>query len=183
MTAPAPRWLLGIALLLPIALIGGVLAAAVLIRAQHPAPLPLVAVAAPAAGSPDCTRLLGALPTDLEGAGNESVPRRRLATPAPPGAVAWGEPPVVLRCGLARPAELTVSSRLLDISGVQFLALPPAQPGTDRPEGAAASSWVAVDRPVYVVVSLPPDAGSGPLQQIGEVIRRTLPRRDLDLSP
>lgn len=181
---PAPRWLLGIALLLPVALIAGVLLAAVLIRAQRPAPLPLAAVAAPAAGSPDCARLLGALPPDLEGDGNESVRRRQLAAPAPPGAAAWGEPPVVVRCGVARPAALTVSSRLLDISGVQFLALPsPGKSAAGQADGTAASNWVAVDRPVYVVVSLPPEVGSGPLQQIGELIRQTLQRRDLDLSP
>lgn len=183
MTAAAPpllpRWLLGIALVLPLTLIGGILLAATLIRAEPPAPLPLAAVAAPAAGSADCAHLLGALPPKLEGDGNESVRRRDLAAPVPPGTAGWGEPPVVVRCGLGRPAALTVTARLLDISGVQFLALP----APDRPDGAEASSWVAVDRPVYVVVSLPPDVGSGPLQQIAGVIRQTLPPRDLDLSP
>lgn len=176
---PVPRRLLGLALLLALALIGGVLLAAALIRAQRPAPLPLAAVPAPAAGSADCARLLGALPAELEGDGNESVHRRQVTAPAPPGSAAWGEPPVVLRCGLARPAALTPTARLLDISGVQFLPLPDA----GRPDGTGFSSWVAVDRPVYVVVSLPPDIGSGPLQQIAGVIGQTLPRRDLDLSP
>ncbi|MCA1677003.1 MAG: DUF3515 domain-containing protein, partial [Actinobacteria bacterium] len=101
---PAPRWLLGIALVLPIALIVGVLLAAAEVRGQRPAPLPLAAVPAPGADSPDCARLLAALPQDLEGVANESVPRRELAAPVPSGAAAWGEPPVVLRCGLGRPA-------------------------------------------------------------------------------
>jgi hypothetical protein len=78
---------------------------------------------------------------------------------------------VVLRCGLDRPAELTASSRLLGVSGVQFLEIP--KPG--------ASTWVAVDRPVYVVVDLPPTSGSGPLQQLATVIARTLPQRNLDI--
>ncbi|MGH4024922.1 MAG: DUF3515 domain-containing protein [Pseudonocardiaceae bacterium] len=189
---PAPRWVLGLALVLPIALIGGILLAAALIRDQPPAPLPLAAAPAPAAGSPECARLLDALPPALEGNGidgNGSVPRRELTAPVPPSAAAWGEPPVVLRCGLGRPAALTPTARLLDISGVQFLTLPdPDPPGAARsatggPDGTAARSWVAVDRPVYVVVSLPQDVGSGPLQQIAGVIRQTLPRRDLDLTP
>jgi hypothetical protein len=79
---------------------------------------------------------------------------------------------VVLRCGLNRPAELTATSRLLDISGVQFLEL----------TGPDTSTWVAVDRPVYLVVALPPTSGSGPLQQIATVIANTLPQRNVDVS-
>ncbi|MGH3753426.1 MAG: DUF3515 family protein, partial [Pseudonocardiaceae bacterium] len=75
------------------------------------------------------------------------------------------------RCGLGRPAGLTATSRLLAISGVQFLEIP--SPGT--------STWVAVDRPVYVVVAVPPVTGSGPLQQIATVIANTLPRHDVDV--
>jgi hypothetical protein len=77
----------------------------------------------------------------------------------------------VLRCGLDRPAELTASSRLLGISGVQFLEIP----------GGGMSTWVAVDRPVYITVALPPTSGSGPLQQLATVIARTLPERGLDI--
>lgn len=36
-------------------------------------------------------------------------------------------------------------------------------------------SYVAVDRPVYVVVTEPVDSGSGPLQQLSDVIRAALP--------
>lgn len=171
-----PRWILGIALALPVLLVVGVLIAAAVVRGQPPGPLPLANVPAPEAGSADCARLLAALPSELEGTGD----RRELAAPAPPGTAAWGEPPVVLHCGLARPAALTVSARLLDVSGVQFLGLPaPATPDTGP--ATEPSSWVAVDRPVYVVLTLPPQAGSGPLQQVAEVIAQTLPRREPDL--
>jgi hypothetical protein len=77
----------------------------------------------------------------------------------------------VLRCGLDRPAALTATSRLLMISEVQFLKLP--NPDT--------STWVAVDRPVYIVVDLPPITGSGPLQQVATVIADILPQRDVDI--
>ncbi|MGH3905315.1 MAG: DUF3515 domain-containing protein [Pseudonocardiaceae bacterium] len=173
---PPSRWLLGIALVLPVALIVGVLVAAAVVRSQRPGPLPLAAIPAPAADSPDCARLLAALPQELDGDADERVHRRQLPVPAPSGAATWGEPPVVLRCGLGKPAALTATSRLLAVSGVQFLALPaPQVPGTE------AGSWVAVDRPVYVMVTLPSEAGSGPLQQLAGVIAQTLPGRAVDV--
>ena len=169
--ADTPRWPLGIALALAVALVAGVLIAAAMVRNQPLGPLGLAPLPAPSAGSADCTRLLTALPEKLDGGEMGALERRQLAAPVPAGAAGWGEPPVVLRCGLDRPAELTATSRLLDISGVQFLEI--ANPGM--------STWVAVDRPVYVVVALPPTSGSGPLQQIATVISNTLPQRDVDV--
>lgn len=172
-TRPAgiPRWPLAIALALVVALVIGVLIAASLVRNQPLGPLNLAPVPAPAAQSADCTRLLAALPEQLDGGGLGALDRRQLRAPAPAGTGAWGEPPVVLLCGLDRPADLTVSSRLLDVSGVQFLEIP----------SGGMSTWVAVDRPVYVAVVLPPTSGSGPLQQLAVVIAHSLPPRGLDL--
>lgn len=169
--AGAPRWPLGIALALAVALVTGVIIAAAMVRNQALGPLGLAALPAPSAGSADCERLLAALPEKLDGGEMGALERRQLAAPVPAGAAGWGEPPVVLRCGLDRPAELTATSRLLDVSGVQFLEI--SSPGK--------STWAAVDRPVYVVVALPPTSGSGPLQQIATVIANTLPQRDVDV--
>ena len=36
-------------------------------------------------------------------------------------------------------------------------------------------SYVAVDRPVYVVLTAPVDAGSGPLQAVADAVRAALP--------
>jgi hypothetical protein len=173
-TGPAgiPRWPLGIALALAVALVVGVLIAAEVVREQPLGPLGLAVVPAPSADSMDCARLLAALPETLDGGDAGPLQRRSLTTPAPVGAAGWGEPPVVLRCGLDRPVELTATSRLLDVSGVQLLEL----------VGRGTSTWVAVDRPVYVVVALPPTSGSGPLQQLTAVIANTLPRRDVDVA-
>jgi hypothetical protein len=173
-TGPAgiPRWPLGIALALAVALVVGVLIAAEVVREQPLGPLGLALVPAPSADSMDCARLLAALPETLDGGDAGPLQRRSLTTPAPVGAASWGEPPVVLRCGLDRPVELTATSRLLDVSGVQLLEL----------VGRGTSTWVAVDRPVYVVVALPPTSGSGPLQQLTAVIANTLPRRDVDVA-
>jgi hypothetical protein len=154
-----------------VALVVGVLVIAAQLQSQPQGPVGLADVPAPAANSADCTRLLAALPEKLDGGGQGTLQRRRLAAPAPAGAAAWGEPPVVLRCGLDRPAELTATSRLLAVSGVQFLKL--LSPGT--------SGWVVVDRPVYIVVDLPPIIGSAPLQQIATVIADTLPQRTVNI--
>lgn len=167
----APRWPLGIALALVVALVVVVLVAASMVRHQAPGPLGLAAVPAPAADSTECTRLLGALPQELDGAELGVLRRRQLRAPGPAGVAGWGEPPVVLRCGLERPPELTATSRLLAISGVEFLEVP----------SSGMSTWVAVDRPVYIVVALPPRSGSGPLQQIATVILHTLPQQKVDI--
>lgn len=165
------RWPLAIALALVATLVVGVLIAASLVRNQPLGPLNLAAVPAPAAQSDDCRRLLTALPDHLDGGALGVLERRQLRAPVPAGAVAWGEPPVVLRCGLDRPADLTASSRLLDVSGVQFLEI----------HSGGISTWVAVDRSIYIAVALPPTSGSGPLQQIAVVIAHTLPSQGLDI--
>lgn len=167
-----PRWLLPITLALSVALVVGVLIAARVIGSSSPGPLALSAVPAPDAASPECRRLLDALPGELQ-TGSQTLPARELVEPGPPGAVAWGEPAIVLRCGIPRPAELTRSSRLLDVSGVSFLEL------SDQ----AATSWIVVDRDVYVALTAPAATGSGPLQQLSSTVSDTLPRREVDLTP
>jgi hypothetical protein len=132
-------------------------------------PLALVSIDAPDAGSPPCTALVEKLPLGLP-SGKDMLPRREIATPAPPAAVAWGDAqhdPVVLRCGLPRPAELTPSAQLRVISDVQWLQLP----------GSGSSTWVVVDRGVYVALTVPDDAGTGPLQDISTTVRDLLPKQ------
>ena len=130
-------------------------------------PLTLAAVPAPAAGSPDCAELVAALPDRLP-SGATQLDRRPLADPAPPGAAAWGvDEPVVLRCGLDRPTELTRTAELLEVNGVRWLRL--ADPVTAR------STWVAADRPVYIALTLPDRSGTGPLQDVSTAIAGSLP--------
>jgi hypothetical protein len=131
-----------------------------------PAALELPQVAAPQAQSRSCAGLLGVLPAELASAGT-TLARRSLAEPAPPGAAAWGEDAgqVTLRCGLDQPKELTRTSPLLEVSGVRWLQLP----------GEGLSTWVAVDRDVYVGLTFADDAGTGPLQDISAAITATLP--------
>jgi Protein of unknown function (DUF3515) len=72
------------------------------------------------------------------------------------------------RCGLTRPVELTPTAALLEVNGVRWLRL------DDGVLDPVVVSWVAVDRPVYVVLTAPPGAGSGPLQAVADAIRTSL---------
>jgi hypothetical protein len=142
--------------------------------APETGPLAVVPVEAPDAGGPDCSALLAALPAALP-AGSGTLPTRPLADPAPPGTRAWAAAPrpVVLRCGLTRPAELTPTSALLEVNGVRWLRLDDGVPDP------VIVTYVAVDRPVYVVLTAPTDAGSGPLQAVADVVRQTLSATDV----
>ncbi|GAA4860681.1 hypothetical protein GCM10025787_51830 [Saccharopolyspora rosea] len=138
-------------------------------QARRTGPLPLAPVPAPKAGSPECAAVLAALPRELT-VHHDRVPRRPLAEPVPPASVAWGDAghdPATVRCGMDAPAELTPTSQLLDVSGVSWL----------RIDQGGDTSWLAVDRPVYVALTVPADAGTGPLQDLSDVLGRTLPKK------
>jgi hypothetical protein len=132
-------------------------------------PLAVAPIDAPGASGPECTALLTALPAELDGP-DGPMPPRPIAAPLP-GVRAWAATPrpVVLRCGLPRPAELTPTSALLEVNGVRWLQL---EDGLPEP---VQVSYIAVDRPVYVALTTPVDAGSAPLQHLSDVVRETLP--------
>jgi hypothetical protein len=135
--------------------------------APRTGPVVLVDVDAPDARSASCTGLMKALPDTLPDSG-KTLHRLPIAEPAPPSATAWGGDrgePVVLRCGLPRPAELTPTAALREISGVRWLPL----------EGDGATTWVVVDRPVYVVLTVPAGSGTGPLQEVSATTGEALP--------
>jgi hypothetical protein len=131
-------------------------------------PVGLVPVDSPQAGSADCSALLTDLPAALTNTGG-ALARRQLANPAPIGAAAWGgtstTDPVVLRCGIEKPAELTATSELLGVGGVEWL----------RVNGTDSTTWYAVDRPVYVALTLPGGLSTGPIQDISTAISKALP--------
>ncbi|WP_051772025.1 DUF3515 domain-containing protein [Saccharothrix sp. NRRL B-16314] len=180
-----PRPLLAVALGLPALLAAGVAAVGLFLgaggkdeaagpSADNSGPVALVPVPAPKAESDECKALASGLPMQLVSNG-VTLPRRELASPAPAGALAWGDTqhePVVLRCGLDRPASLNPTSELRTVSDVTWLVLS---------EGSA-STWYVVDRPVYVALTVPSDAGTGPLQDISTTIRDTLAKGPVDTT-
>lgn len=173
-TGAPPRLLIVLAAALAVALavgvaIFGIKASSIENAAAPSGPLPLVPVPAPQAGAPPCHTLVAGLPSELTSNGAK-LKVRELANPAPPSTVAWGEDnPIVLRCGLDKPPELTTSSQLRLINGVQWLQV----------TGEGASTWYVVDREVYSALTVPDNAGTGPLQQISDAVAAKLPPRPL----
>ncbi len=156
-------------------LIAVLAAAAVLIiaaqRSDRP-PVPVSAVRAPQAADPPCTSLLAVLPDRLG-----DYRRAELAFPAPPGVAAWRidatSEPVILRCGLERPDDFVVGSPLQVVDEVSWFRVAEA----DR------VTWFAVDRPVYVALTLPQDSGPTPIQELSDVIAKNLPATPINPAP
>lgn len=166
-----PRALFIAAIVVAVSAIIGILVFAAL-RQSSPEQqsVPIASVPAPKADSAECRALADALP---EGLGDYH--RAPAAEPAPQGAAAWtadGEP-VILRCGLDRPAEFVVGSPLQVVNAVQWFEI--------RDEGR--STWFAVDRPVYVALTLPQGSGPTPIQEISDVIAKSLPAKPIDPAP
>ncbi|QRP44500.1 DUF3515 domain-containing protein [Amycolatopsis sp. FDAARGOS 1241] len=174
-TGAPPRVVLVVAAVLVVAL-AAVVAVFALTKNQAPpdesvanGPLPLVAVPAPQAGTPACTAVVGAMPATLTSNGRQ-LARRTLAQPAPQATVAWGDgDAIVLRCGLDRPPELTQTAELRLINGVQWLQVTEDE----------AATWYVVDRDVYLALTVPDSAGTGPLQTVSDTVAAKLPDKPL----
>ncbi|ORX01377.1 hypothetical protein AWC29_23690 [Mycobacterium triplex] len=170
-----PRALLIAAVLVAVVAIGVVLVIAAT-REAPPEPVALPTVPAPQAGSSACDALLAALPQRLG-----DYQRAPLAAPAPEGASAWrtgtGDQPVVLRCGLERPTAFVVGSAIQIVDRVQWFEVAADQQSAGD---AGRSTWYTVDRPVYLALTLPPGSGPTPIQQLSEVIDRTITAVPID---
>jgi hypothetical protein len=164
LTDGPPRALLIAALVVAVGAVAAVLAIA---ATRQPAvePVAIAAVPAPHAGDPPCHALMDALPQRLG-----DYDRAPTADPTPAGTAAWrsnADPdPVILRCGVDRPDDFVVGSSLQVVDDVQWFQV--KDPAVDR------STWFAVDRPVYVALTLPQGSGPTPIQELSELIGRTI---------
>ena len=123
--------------------------------------LPPVAVAPPpgsAGAARHCPRMVAALPHTLT-----DLPARGVDPPSP-YAAAWGEPPVLLRCGVPRPAGFVVGTQTIVVNGVTWYP---------EPHGSW-TIWTAVDRPVYLELTVPTGYASGPVADLSVLVARTL---------
>jgi hypothetical protein len=168
---PLPTWRLATAIAVPVAAIIGVIVLAAVVNSQPVTdvadPLPVSSVDAPGAGMAACTSLLAALPDPLGG-----LPRRQLVQGDDPllaGVAAWGEPAVILRCGVPTPQELTCSSPVQVVDGVAWLPIP----------GSGGITYLAVDRPVRVALTVPDGTSTGPWQELSKIIGGTLTERPI----
>lgn len=126
---------------------------------------PLTPSAPPSNAAADgpCTTVLTTLPVQL----GTLVPRIVHSDPDSPFVLAWGDPAVVLRCGVARPSALRPASSDLDI-GVDGVFWLPVQH-----EGVTV--WTTVDREVYIEVTVPKSYAQPPLGPLAEAIAKALP--------
>lgn len=164
--------LIAAAVALPVALVVGIVVAAVM-AGKNPVlePVALGTVPAAAAGSPECASLIGSLPEQLG-----DFDRAELVDPAPEGAAAWQNvdaQEIVLRCGVDRPGEFNAASALQVIDGVQWFEIPGG-------EGLDASTWFAVDRGVYVALTVPYGLGPSPLQDASGAVAAALEAKPID---
>ncbi|MUL80582.1 MULTISPECIES: DUF3515 domain-containing protein [unclassified Mycolicibacterium] len=153
-------------------------------RSPEQQPVAIPAIPAPQADSDQCHDLLNALPQQLGDF-------RRAATvdPTPPGTAAWrAEPdtePVILRCGLERPSDFVVGTPLQVVDEVQWFRVGEASAASQGgyAEDQGRSTWYAVDRPVYVALTLPAGSGPTPIQQISGQITRAMPAQEPAPAP
>jgi Protein of unknown function (DUF3515) len=127
----------------------------------------VVSVTAPtpsAAAIEPCAQVLSQLPVQLDG----SDPRR--VEPSPDSGapvVAWGSPAIVLQCGVTRPKALTEGSSALviGVGAVNWLPV----------TGSNETVWFAIDRSVYIQVTVPKAYPQPPLASISTAIAAVLP--------
>jgi hypothetical protein len=143
-------------------------------RQATPAPKPVAIAGAPApqADGDACRALMNVLP-DVMG----DYHRARAADPVPAGAAAWqAEPdgdPVVLRCGLDRPDDFVASSPLQVVDEVEWF----------RISGDGRTTWVTVDRPAYVALTLPDGSGPTPIQLLSKAVAQAMPAMPVNPGP
>ena len=78
---------------------------------------------APAAADPACGRLAAALPSTL------LKQDRRDTEPSAPSVAAWGDPAIILRCGVTPPGPTT--DQCIAVDGVDWVARPLGTGGAD----------------------------------------------------
>ena len=128
--------------------------------------LPVLPVEVPPAtpeAEASCPALMSTLPLELAG-----EPSRRVDS-ATPYAYAWGDPPIVLICGVDRPAGFVVGVSAIQINGVQWYV------DTSDPDSTV---WTTVDRPVYVEITLPAEVDSAPVTALTPEIAAALPYQE-----
>jgi len=134
-----------------------------------PVVLSPISVAAPppnAAADAPCATLVGDLPTAITT--STGTLSGRPAQSTWDYVAAWGNPAIVLRCGVPRPAGLTVDSAafVVAVDNVNFF------------ESKTGSDFVftAIDRAAYIEVDVPKSYSQPPLGPIASAVAEALPQ-------
>lgn len=123
---------------------------------------------APAHGSAEaapCAKVLAQLPVQL------GTLNPRVVHTASPYVVAWGDPAVVLRCGVDRPKDLVAGSSGEFIDGGDV-----AGPYYDVTRGPDGNVYTTVDRGPYISITVPTTYQGGTvLPPLSTAIAKALP--------
>lgn len=113
-----------------------------------------------------CAKVLAKLPVQVDHLSQRVVH----TTPETPFVVAWGDPPVVLRCGVDRPTSLHAGS-----SAQYFSTTGPDGPYFDVSSSGQSQVFTSIDRAAYVSISIPVTYHAGPLPPLARAIAAALP--------
>lgn len=114
-----------------------------------------------------CAKVLEQLPVQL----GKLQPRVVHTRPDSPFVVAWGDPAVVLSCGVDRPKDLTPGS-----SAEFVTAGPDTGPFYDVTRAGSANVFTTVDRQPYISIVVPSAyQGSAVLPPLSQAIAQALP--------
>jgi hypothetical protein len=120
-----------------------------------------VEVSGPTRGPDDCAALVAALPDRVDGQERRDV--------EPPGslAAAWGDPAIVLRCGVADPPALRPASPCAEVNHVGWFA----------EERAERYRFTTIGRSANVQVQVPYEyePAADALVDLASAVRRTVP--------
>jgi hypothetical protein len=131
------------------------------------APLSFAAPGDVAAQTGPCAKVLAQLPVTLD----KLAPRVVHTRPETPYVVAWGDPAVVLRCGVDRPKSLVANSAAQFFSGTGESG--PFYDVTD--DGTQAKVYTSVDRAAYISITIPRTYAAAPLPALSTAIAKALP--------
>jgi hypothetical protein len=114
-----------------------------------------------------CNAFMASLPGTIQGL--QSVP----TTPSDPQVKAWGDPAFVLRCGVPRPPGLVAGSDAL-MFGINDVTWLPNS-GDATPDPSKPTVLTAVDRDVYIELTLPPNQQTDITAPISTLITAAFP--------
>ena len=115
-----------------------------------------------------CANLIDGLPEKVDDRVQRSVKGH-------PGSLAWGQPPIVLVCGVDKPADYKATAQLTQVNGVTWFV----KTDTDATAYGLPGKntvWTTMDREVYVAVAVPNAVpGSAAIAPISTTVAQRLP--------
>lgn len=116
-----------------------------------------------------CTQLTADLPEQV------AEQKSRSTAPESPLTAAWGEPAILLRCGVPRPEALTAASQLVSVNGVDWFA----------EELTAGYVFTTEGRSPSVEVTVPDDYAPeiGPVTELSPFVAAAIPQPTSSATP